>query len=258
MKYFLNIFLIVLLYESCFTPKKIVTSVAIIKPSDSIAIDAQNTGVDFIAHGNNPAKWNLEMDFDNNFVFSSSDHTDKIITLPVLPQKIADAAGETYFSSKGNQRMDITLMDGDCTSMMTTNPFVKSTTVKIGETAYTGCGNFLYNFRINDIWILDYIDYEKQYENQYPKGIPRLEFNLAEKKLTGSNGCSEIECHLEMRGNRIQFSHFFSPYSECENTRTAKIFWEYINNKLVEYYFKEGNLVLYLSNDQRLIFRKAD
>ena len=29
-------------------------------------------------------------------------------------------------------------------------------------------------------------------------------------------------------------------------------------NKLVEYYFKEGNLVLYLSNDQRMIFKKAD
>jgi hypothetical protein len=232
---------------------KIIKSQQKLAYSDSSTSDSQKKGIDFIAYGDNPVNWKLEMDFDYSFEFNAHDN-EKVSAQPVSPVK--NSSIETYHAVSGKQQMDIYLFEEKCELNNNKNNFNKRVEIKIGQKIYKGCGNFLYNNKLNDFWILDFINNEQQFALNYPNGIPSLIFNLAKNKLHGFNGCGFFDCNIEVRGNRIQYYPFSSLNISCKENTAAIIMNDYISGQLVDYYFSDNKLVLYLNNDTRLIFRK--
>ena len=224
---------------------------------DSAAFTKQLEGVDFIASGSNPVNWKLELDFDKTFIFSSTNNI-TIKTSPVKSVKNPDGEGETYFAKSPTENMIINLTEGKCKIDDNKSSFNKKVEIKISNITYTGCGDFLYDARINDNWTLEFINDEPQFPINYPKGLPNIKFNLTKNKVTGFNGCYNFESDIEVKGNRIQFSPFQKKNIPCDNDKAARLLNESVSNQLVDYYFKEGKLILYLSNDNKLSFKKAD
>ena len=224
---------------------------------DSTTATQLRSGIDFIAYGDKPVSWKLEMDYEKDFTLYVSNQ--KIIKgKPVIPTKIADVAGETYFTKNNNQRFNISIFKEKCEVGLSKEIFSKKVYVETIDTTYEGCGNYIIDYRLNDTWLLDYIDNEEQFALNYHNKIPTLTFNLIKNKMKGFNGCNNIESNIEIKGNRIQFSTFFSNLITCENDNAALLMNEYLSTHLVEYFFRDDKLVLQLANDTRLRFSKKE
>ncbi len=227
-----------------------------ITPVDSL-IQKQNTGVDFLAEGNEPASWTLEMDFDKTFDFRSSDGT--ILNLPaVKPQRLPDMAAESYFINIQAGQMKVVIYDKTCSlGQKIVNPS-KIVEVTISNKRYTGCGKYLYDHRINNTWVLEYINNVKLSTADYTNEIPRLELDLSKNRMYGHNGCNNINSAIDVQGSRIKFSIFAGTKMACMNNKVEKIFSEMLGDHLVDYYLKDGKLILYLIDDSKLVFKKKE
>jgi heat shock protein HslJ len=225
-----------------------------ITPADSL-IQKQNTGVDFLAEGNKPASWTLEMDFDKTFDFRSSDGT--ILNLPaVKAQRLPDMAAESYFINIQAGQMKVILYDKTCSREQDIVNPSKIVEVTISNKRYTGCGKYLYDHRISNKWVLEYINNVKLTTTDYPAGLPRVELDLSKNKMYGYDGCNNISSMIEVQGSRLRFSPFVATKIACENNKVEKIFSEMLSDHLVDYYIKDGKLILYLIDDSKLIFIK--
>lgn len=226
-------------------------------PADSSVRAKQQSGVDLIATGNHPVAWRLEMDFEKAFIFTAADNTN-ISSTPVNATNLTDVAAESYITKSTNGPLNIIVYNQPCRVEPGTALSTKKVEVTVNNKRYSGCGDYLYDYRANDSWVLEFIDDEKQDASRFMKGLPRIELNLSKKKMYGSTGCNNVNADIEIKGDRILFSRFASTRMACPTDKAEKIFTDLISNHLVDYTIKEGRLVLYLINDSKLIFKKTD
>ncbi len=261
MKTGIQLIILSFLLYSCFSPSYIhkrnvqAQEKLIIKDSNLLSNQAQ--GIDFIAYGENPSPWKLTMDFDKEFVFTSS-NSNKLVLQPVLPSTIS-AAAENYTIIKDNQPILITLFKNGCANSTNNALLSKNTTIKIKDVVYSGCGQFLYDYRINEKWTLDYVNNEKQQASNFTKGLPSIQLNIGKEKMIGNDGNNEVSASIEVRGNRIKFSPFqMNSTLQSINNKVTKIFNAYLSNQLVEYRLKDNCLYFYLIDDSQLIFKRVE
>ncbi|MEP6711234.1 MAG: META domain-containing protein [Ferruginibacter sp.] len=213
----------------------------------------QTAGVDFFASGNSPANWTLDMDFDKVFNFKAVDGT-VISTQAIAPSAATDAA-TTYTCKTVTGILTIVVYNAGCSGQEKIN---KKTELFLNDKHYTGCGENLYNFNLNDNWVLENAGNTVLSAADFSKGLPRLAFDLAQKKITGTDGCNNIVTSIDVQGSRIKFGEIAATKINCKNNSVQKIFGEKLSNKTASYFFREGKLYLYLIDDSLLIFRKAN
>lgn len=252
------------IFESCDPSKKISKKIASVQNKllnpDSTLQEKQKTGIDLIANGNEPAEWNLELDVDQQFIFSSSDKTSaKITSIKQVP--VADMNGVSYVASSDSGPISINVFNEKCAKEGYVNNLLnKKIEVNFSESnkTYKGCGNYTYNARINDRWILEYIDNVEQLEYSYARGLPRMEINMDQGKMFGFDGCSEVAAQIEVRGNRIQFYKIWNTRSvHCRNKLGKKLYEDYLSNKLLEYAVIDKKLVISVAGNKKLIFKSG-
>ena len=234
--------------------QKIVAAQRSIMPADSI-IQKQKRGIDLIATGNYPVTWSLEIDFDEMVYFRSADGN-TLNVLPSFSKKEITAETEMYSTETDAGQLTINIFNGACSGAG--EQFNKKVEVKLKNKLYTGCGKYLYDQQLNDIWVLETVNNVKQVPAAFSKGLPSLEFNLLTNKMVGSDGCNNISSAIEIKGNRINFSPFTSTRMACNNNKVEKIFSEMLSAKLVDYYMENNKLVLYLQDDSKIIFKRKE
>ena len=258
MKGFIAVFILLLsLFASCKTGsknsvEKIMIAQRNIMPSDSI-IQKQKKGIDVFASGDIPSSWSLEIDFDKLVSFSSADGI-KIKVLPNFSKKEITEKAEIYYLQTDPGPMTIELFTTPCSGKG--EAYNKTVNVTIGKITYTGCGKYLYDHQLNDIWVMESINNIPQPSSSFSKGSPTMQFNLESNKMTGSDGCNNISSDIEIKGDRIKFSTFSSTKMACNNNISEKVFSGMISNKLVNYYMANGKLVLYLEDDSKVAFKR--
>lgn len=250
-----------LLFYSCKTSskasiEKVITAQRAIMPADSI-IQKQKRGIDIIATGNDPVAWILEIDFDNMLSFKSADGNTLNI-LSAFSKKEITADFELYSTLTDLGDLVIKLYNEPCNGISGTNQLNRKASVYLKNKTYTGCGKYLYDHQLNDVWILENINNEKQTASDFAKGLPRLEFNLQTNKMNGSDGCNTINAGIEIKGSRIKFTAFSGTKMACKNNQVEKIFNEFLSNRSVDYYMKDGLLFLYLADDSRISFKRKE
>lgn len=112
---------------------------------------------------------------------------------------------------------------------------------------------------LNDIWMLTNINNESitiSDENQRP----RLEINLAEKKVFGKGVCNRYSGSiLKLEGNILQFTNAFaSTRMMCANMQLEDTYLKTLA-KTESYLIKDNQLVLYGSEHKEILrFKKID
>jgi len=251
----------IFLFTACKTSsrtgiKNIVEAQRNIMPPDSI-IQKQKRGIDIFANGNEPVSWSLEIDFDKMVSFKATDGT-TLNVLPAFEKKETTTDAEIYLMKTDLGTVEIKLLNSSCSSVEGGEQFNKKTEVNIQNKHYSGCGKYLFDHRLNDIWVLESVNNKIVSASDFAKGLPRMEFNLQTNKMSGSDGCNNIIASIEMKGNRIKFSPFAGTKMACTNNTVEKIFNELLSNKLVDYYLENNKLVLYLGDDSKLNFKRKE
>jgi len=233
------------------------------KPSTTEELNAANdakqmmqAGNDFYANGNAPVNWRMEIDFENKITFTSDDGLALSFATNTL-QKTQAGNKTTYTGKITAGDISIAMEDGTCTVPTIRKVYQKLVTVTINQKAYTGCGSYLVNDNLEGKWNLEKIGTAPITAADYNK-VPSFTFDLAQKRISGNDGCNSIGGSIDVQGSKIKFSGMLSTKMACVKGKNIEsIINTSISNKVADYYFKEGKLYLYLIDDTLLVFTRG-
>ena len=216
--------------------------------TDSTLSNCLINGIDYYATGTVPKNWTLTMDFDKAFLFTTSSGI-SVNCPPTNNYQDSINTFTVFFAKDKNRPIKIILPNR-------WNENKSTTIVEFNGITYQGHGGSIIDKRLHNSWILESLDDEKLNKINFKNGFPNLTFNLIENKMNGFDGCNGLGSEIKILGNRIQFGAIYSTLKACLDIHSDKLKVNLLDNRLVEYYFKNEKLILYLINDSRLTFRK--
>lgn len=219
-------------------------------------------GVGFLASGNEPF-WSLEINTDSAMTFKTPDGYE--ITSPVPePVKAMDANVVRYAATTEKGTLTVQIRKTECINDMSGEKSDYQVTIDTKYAAdkevkiFKGCGRYLSDYRINDIWALESVDGKAINKEAFKNNIPRLEINLKEQKVFGNGGCNEFSGAAEVTGKRIKFGPFRSTKMACPSLQFETKFFEALGNKTVVYSITPGKLSLQAGGGSVFEFKKVD
>ena len=218
-------------------------------------------GIDFIATGNEPF-WKLEIDFDKFMHFKMLDGFE--ITAAVGEGiKAMDANVIRYTAKNEKGTIIVQIQKLACFNDMsgeklgyTVTIDTKNKTDKNYHT-YKGCGQYIADYRLHDIWVLDSINNKKIKASDFMKKL-HFELNLTEKKVFGSTGCNTITGPIEIMGKKIYFGKLATTRIACKATNFETAYLQGLEDKIIPYKIITGKLYLQVSTDKVFIYKKTD
>lgn len=228
----------------------------------SLSQELFNKGIDFAARGNDPS-WNLEIDFDKQISFSSQDGL-VISTPPVKGTRAMDANVTFYHAKTEAYDIRITIFGEKCIDTLSGEKSNYLVRIEARYTAdpeyrsYEGCGRFIYDYRLHDIWLLQEVTGVELKPEKMPKGLPVFELNPGDGRLTGHAGCNNINAGIEVKGDMITFGRIITTKMACPDMSTEQVVVAKIDGKSFRYSISEGTLRLDDGAGNIMKFRKID
>ncbi len=133
-------------------------------------------GIDFTASGNEPF-WSLQIDFNKSMHFKTVSGFE--ITTPVPEGVKAMDANVTRYAAKTEQGLlTVQIAKQECINDMSGKKSDYHVTVDVKRstdknyTTYKGCGNYVTDYRLHDIWMLEDMNGQTIDVQQYGKERP--------------------------------------------------------------------------------------
>lgn len=212
-------------------------------------------GIDFYARGNEPF-WSLDLDFDKQFKFTVMD--DLELSIPpsdgVLEQ--GDKATRFRVQTESGELM-IAASEAECTDTMSGVRFDYTVEVQAKNSSdkayrnFTGCGDYVPDMRLTDIWVVEQIEGVKLQPASFNKGLPTLELSAGERRLSGHDGCNRIGGAFSTQGNTITFKQLFGTKMFCPSPEGTPDIGALLAGRTYDFEF--GNNRLYLKQNNQII-----
>lgn len=213
-------------------------------------------GVDFVASGSEPF-WSLEIDFDKQINFKGP-HGDSIQTEVPDGIRLQDVAATSYRIKNNAGNVTVVIYDQTCVDNLTGKELPKMVSVTVSEKEYKGCGSYLSDYRLNDIWVLQSINDSIVNMKDFPKGLPRLELNLTQNQVFAFAGCNEFNGSMEVQGKKIRFGRFSGTFMACPNMNFEGKYLGRLANKTIPFRIEPGKLFLQVGADSTFSYKKVD
>ncbi|WP_299780192.1 META domain-containing protein [uncultured Formosa sp.] len=253
------VFIILITVFSCAQSKKetVNTSDTVIN-SSSIKIQTNNSKVFFEGTGTTP-DWNVILR-ENEIQFSLKDH---VFHFP-LPHvnNAADANIKIYSSLTKSAHIRIKIAMQDCPDANAKiHPYAVSIDFKQASdtdfTSYKGCGEYVTDYRLHDIWVLETMANDTVSVDQFTKELPNIEINAKANSFLGYAGCNTMNGSIFSEQSKIRFTNIVITKKMCLPTNKEALFLKALEHSTQ---FKIENNRLYLSNpdENTLTFKKVD
>ena len=219
--------------------------------------------VDFKATGNEPF-WSLEIDFDQKMHFKSLNHPEDLITPVPEPDFAQDHQVERYRAVTEGGELIVSISRETCTDIMSGDkfPFRVSVSVKLSTddeyTDYNGCGRYLLDQRLHNIWALEEMEGEAVTTEDFNLEVPTLELFAAEGKIVGTDGCNRMFGKVTGNKSRLEFGVLGSTMMACIKMEKSTQFQKLISEQSYDYHFDAGQLLLSRNGKAVLKFRNVD
>lgn len=212
-------------------------------------------GIDFKANGNEPF-WSLQIDLKKGMTFRFAGG-DSVNTPPVAAVRLQDAAASSYRVQTEKGLLTVIVYDKPCVNDMSGQTLPKTVNVTYNGKKYNGCGTYLSDYRLNDIWILKSINDEPVDGRKLIKGLPQLELNLKENRVEGHTGCNGFGGRLEVTGRYLSFSRLAGTMMACDDGGFETRYYKLLQAKELEYEIADGVLTLH-TGATALQYKKTD
>ncbi len=231
-----------------------------LKGLQNILIKKQQKGFDFYAVGNEPF-WSLDMDFEKVIHFKNLDGID--FNAPAVePDMAMDTNVTRYRSVTESGEIIVQLNKTKCTDSMSGQKFDYSVTIDfktskgLDYTTYKGCGNYIPDYRLHDIWAIVEVDGIQVNPTNFKKEAPIMEINLTDKKVFGTDGCNTFRGSIEVQKDEIIFSHLASTMMACmDNTEISNKIGKTLSGNILAYTIENNYLILF-NNDKKVMTLK--
>lgn len=209
----INILLIIFLIVSCKKSLNEKTDLNKLKVKDQVE-KKQNTlsdhetklynkGVNFYARGHEPS-WSLYMDFESNFRFKAEDGKEMYVP-SVQGDKAMDANVTRFYAEVEKGTLIISIQKEYCQGSMADKAFDFSVRVQLKYgidkdfKEYSGCGDFLPDLSLHDIWVLEEVNGEPL-SLRAEQERPRFEFFSKKGEVSGHTGCNNFKTQFSISG----------------------------------------------------------
>lgn len=220
-------------------------------------------GIDFVGSGTEPF-WGIKIDFEKGIFFNSADGELKFET--GVPKTTEINETEIICVAKTKKYdVKVQICKDSCNDGMSDIIYPYSVKVFITEVGkketieLSGCGNFTFDYRLNDIWALDKFKDSEIKKDLNLKTQPYIEIHIRENRIGGNTGCNEFWGVAEVRGEKILIGNKFTLTKiACDDNGFESDFISALSGKTLNY--KIEKLKLYLSENDKVImeFHKID
>ncbi|CAN0490355.1 unnamed protein product, partial [Scytosiphon promiscuus] len=194
-------------------------------------------GIDFYAMGNEPS-WAVDIDFEKGIKFHTMDGMEFNST-HVNPIKAQDANVSRIAAETEAGSIIITITEGDCNDTMSENAFRNKVRVEVKSskeedyTTFEGCGNYVPDYRLHDIWVLEGLNGKTLKADDFPKKeLPRFELFVKEERLTGNAGCNTMNGSFYVAEKGIlHFGNMATTLMACENMEVESVLGKALSNR---------------------------
>ena len=235
------------------------------KPSPASASrwDAlRRRGVDFLATGSEPF-WSLELTSQGQMRFRTVAAGDSLILPLPAPDQAQDAPVLRYRALAGAGELTVTIAQRACTNSMSGEVLPYTVTVRVRTAAqpdnreFAGCGRYLGDSRLHDLWALESIDGQAVAAAQFGQKKPYLELNLTTGEVLGFGGCNGLGGSLTPERAGVRFGTLRGTMLACPALPFEQKFRGALSEQSFSYQIE--NLRLTLKNRvNTLVFRKFD
>lgn len=185
------------------------------------------SGIGFYATGEEQS-WSLDLNF-RKFMRFITPEGDTIVTPPSKGARAMDVNMIRYYSETSKGTLTIQILLKDCLSTMSNEKSDYQVMVDWkGPTDadtrhFTGCGNYTPDFRLDGKWVLQNMNGKTADSASYPRGLPTLEFRVAEGRFSGNAGCNGMMGKVSRREDQgLVFSQAATTLMFCPNMDKEK------------------------------------
>jgi len=144
-------------------------------------------------------------------------------------------------------------MSGDKSSYSVRIEIVKNNK----STFLSGCGNYITDSRLHDIWVLEQLNGKKVSLADFTKELPNLEINSSTNKFMGFAGCNSMNGTIFFERGLLRFTNIITTRMFCGGNNKENEFLKALQSTTN---YKVENLRLILTNPagELLVFKKVD
>jgi heat shock protein HslJ/uncharacterized membrane protein len=208
------------------------------------------TGKGFRASGHEPF-WTSEIDFYNTIRFSTPAAEGFDFTAKYIEPETSGHSAPLKFTAKSKDgEFHVTINRKECLDSRSDQRYPYS--VYIGARRshresfrkFEGCGEYLGNYRLNDIWALEKIN--DRPVNMPPASKPALlQIDLARRTISGFGGCNNFSGNAELTNNRLVTGQIISTKMACTDTRhIEERFLRTISGKTLDFSIENSTLIM--------------
>ena len=122
---------------------------------------------------------------------------------------------------------------------------------------FEGCGQYLYDTRLHDIWVMEKMTGVKLKKVKLTKGLPIFEFYPDEMRFGGHAGCNNLSGSITVVGNKITFGNLMGTLMSCPDMTVERAVVKAFDQKTVTYSIENLKLTL-VSGKTKMVFKKID
>ncbi len=224
--------------------------------------DAQRRrDVDFVAMGSEPF-WSLELT-KGQVRFRTVAGTDSLIVPLPAPNQAADVPVLRYRAQTAAGELTVTIAPRPCTNSMSGEVLPYTVTVQArtaaqpATRAFAGCGRYLGDYRLHDIWALESLNGQAVAAAQFAKDKPYLELNLTREEALGFAGCNGFDGSLTPERAGLKFGTLRGTMLACPARPFERKFLGALSGNSFTYRLENRRLMLE-NRVHQLVFRKVD
>lgn len=145
---------------------------------------------------------------------------------------------------------DLILSNPNKTTLIFTNNNMKASANKTTENTNGGMN------RLNDIWVLESMGDIKVKAENYRKGLPQLEFHIADMQYMGNTGCNSLSGKFEADDKKIKILPGAMTRMYCKGANEGDFLK--LLNAATTYNITDNRLSLKENGKTVMVFRKVD
>lgn len=203
-------------------------------------------GVDFYAIGNEPS-WSLDIFQEHMISFKSMTEVAKLNTPKITPTNTEDRSVLSYRAEVESGTIMINVKSEACTDLMSGEQFPYSVEVlaKNGDMAdfreFNGCGRYVTDYRLSGTWKLVSLA-GVQLNDEDISNPPTLTLDIANTKVTGSNGCNRIMGTFINEGSTLRFPMLAGTRMACPGDLDTRV--DELLNSVTQYQIEGESLIM--------------
>ena len=219
-------------------------------------------GVDFLATGSEPF-WSLELTSQGQMRFRTVAGGDSLLLPLPTPDQAQDAPVLRYRALAGAGELTVTIAQRACPNNMSGEVLPYTVTVRVRTAAqpdnqeFAGCGRYLGDSRLHDLWALESIDGQAVAAAQFGQKKLYLELNPTTGQVLGFSGCNGLGGSLTPERAGVRFGTLRGTMLVCPALAFEQKFREALSEQSFSYQVENRRLTL-KNRVNTLVFIKFD